>query len=147
MSEAWDRVKEIFEEAKGIVPKSERAASNLVLAWAIMELVELPPDEMVKSYLASHLQPLDHKASPSIPSNIRDKLIPHRELFSERIVNVFERENILTWGNLCDLDKEALGKLKNFGTGCLTDVRRVLRQRGLYLRGEERSEVDGEIIE
>ena len=147
MSDAWDRVKEIFEEAKGLVPKSERAASNLVLAWAIMELVELPPDEMVKSYLASHLQPPDHKEAPSISPDIRDKLIPHRELFSERIANVFERDNILTWGNLCDLDKDALVKLKNFGAGCLTDVRRILRQRGLFLCGEEPSEVDGELIE
>ena len=147
MSEAWDEVKAIYEEAKGLVPRSERAAADLVLAWSIMELVKLQPQDMLESFLRRIQKEDSGGTDHPIPKSIRDKLIPHREVFSERVANVFLREEILTWGNLCDFGKDDIVQFKNFGETCLTDVRRVLRQRGLFLRGEEPSVVGEEFIE
>jgi DNA-directed RNA polymerase alpha subunit len=51
--------------------------------------------------------------------------------------NCLVRSGILTVADLLKCDARDLQDLRNFGAGCLEEVRRALRRHGLALHGED----------
>jgi DNA-directed RNA polymerase subunit alpha len=56
---------------------------------------------------------------------------------SVRAQNCLLRAGVQTVASLLELSAEELRDIRNFGEGCLGEVRRVLAQHGLALRDEE----------
>lgn len=56
--------------------------------------------------------------------------------FSVRTVNALHSDGIMTIRDLLGRRAEELLPIKNFGRKCLAEVRALLAEAGLYLRGE-----------
>jgi DNA-directed RNA polymerase subunit alpha len=54
-----------------------------------------------------------------------------------RIIGCLESDGIKTVADLLKRDHWELTDIRNFGDGCLEEVRRVLAGHGLALKGEE----------